>query len=193
MCPGLQRLTGPHPRPCLNGVARQLLRGSWHGPRSSRPGYPQTRCWTHVFMAGSRSFAASRSTRHMVVKTLALLVRWYSAIIQLTWFPCLRASRGRISGCKCLMAQPHHPEGTAAPQHTHKVSQRRQASPPCPEGEREVLAQSPISLIGNGGVSGAWPIGIWPQHSFPLVQPKSGRLPLHLSPSEQVYQGRRDP
>ena len=90
------------------------------------------------------------------------------------------------------LGQPHHPKGTAAPLHTHKVSQWRRASPPHPEGEREVLAQPPISLIGNGGVLGAWPIGIRPQHLFPLVQPKSGHLPLHLSPSEQVYRGGRD-
>ena len=57
-------------------------------------------------MAGSRSFAASRSTGHMVVETLVLLVRWYLVIIQLTWFLSLHASRDRISGCKCLMAQP---------------------------------------------------------------------------------------
>ena len=88
--------------------------------------------------------------------------------------------------------QPHHPKGTAAPPHTRKASQWRRASPPHPGGEREVSAQSPISLIGNGGVSGAWPIGIRPQHLFQLVQPKSGHLPLHLSPSEQVYQGGRD-
>ena len=90
------------------------------------------------------------------------------------------------------LGQPHHPEETAAPPHTCKVSQWRRASPPHPEGEREVLAQPLISLIGNGGISGAWPIGIWPQHLFPLVQPKSGHFLLHLSPSEQVYQGRRD-
>ena len=30
---------------------------------------------TYIFMAGSRSFAASGSTGHMVVETLALLVR----------------------------------------------------------------------------------------------------------------------
>ena len=61
---------------------------------------------TYVFMAGSRSFAASGSTGHMVFETRALLVRWYSAIMQLTWFPSLPASQGRISGCRCLMAQP---------------------------------------------------------------------------------------
>ena len=61
---------------------------------------------TYVFMAGSKSFAASGSTGDKVVETLALLVRWYSAIMQTTWFPSLLASQGRISGCKCLMAQP---------------------------------------------------------------------------------------
>ena len=60
---------------------------------------------TYVFMAGSRSFAASGSTRLMVLETLAQLVRWYSAIMQLTWFLSFHASRGRISGCKCIMAQ----------------------------------------------------------------------------------------
>ena len=61
---------------------------------------------TYVFMAGSKSFAASGSTGHRVAETLALLVRWYSTIMQTTWFLSLLASRGRISGCKCLMAQP---------------------------------------------------------------------------------------
>ena len=90
------------------------------------------------------------------------------------------------------LSQPHHPEGTAAPQHTREASQWRRASPPHPGGEREVSARSSISLIGNGGISGAWPIGIWPQHLFQLIWPKSGCLPLHLSPSEQVYRGERD-
>ena len=83
------------------------------------------------------------------------------------------------------LGQSHHPEGMAAPSHTRKASQWRQVSPPHLGGEREVLAQPPISLIGNGGISGAWPIGIWPQHL-------SGHLPLHLSPSEQVYRSGRD-
>ena len=61
---------------------------------------------TYVFMAGSKSFAASGSTGDRVAETLALLVRWYSAIMQTTWFPSCLASRGRISGCKCLMARP---------------------------------------------------------------------------------------
>ena len=61
---------------------------------------------TYIFMAGSKSFAAFRSTGDRVAKTLALLVRWYSAIMQTTWFPSRLASGGRISGCKCLMAQP---------------------------------------------------------------------------------------
>ena len=90
------------------------------------------------------------------------------------------------------LGQPHHPEGMAAPPHTHKASQRRRVSPLHLGGEREVSAQSPVSLIGNGGISGAWPIGIRPQHLFQLIQPKSGHLLLHLSPSEQVYQGGRD-
>ena len=77
------------------------------------------------------------------------------------------------------LSQPHHPEATAAPPHTRKASQQRRVSPPRLGGEREVSAQSPISLIGNGGILGAWPIGIWPQHLFQLIQPKSGRLPLH--------------
>ena len=84
--------------------------------------------------------------------------------------------------------QPHHPKGTAAPSHTRKASQWRQVSPPHLGGEREDSAQSPVSLIGNEDVSGAWPIGIWPQHLFQPVRPKSGHLPLHLSQSEQVYQ-----
>ena len=90
------------------------------------------------------------------------------------------------------LGQPHHPEVTAAPPHSREASQWRRVSPPCLGGEREVSAQSAVSLIGNGGVSGAWPIGIRPQHLFQLVQPKSGHLPLHLSPSEQVYQSGRD-
>ena len=61
---------------------------------------------TYVFMAGSKSSAASGSTGDKVVETLALLVRWYSAIMQTTWFLSLLVSRGRISGCKCLMARP---------------------------------------------------------------------------------------
>ena len=81
--------------------------------------------------------------------------------MQLTWFPSFRASRGRISR-------------TAAPRRTRRVSQWRQASLPHPEGEREVLALSPFSWIGNGSVSGALATGTWPQHWFPLVQPKSG-------------------
>ena len=62
--------------------------------------------------------------------------------------------------------QPHHPEGTAAPPRTRRVSQWRRVSPPCPEGEREVLTRSPISLSGNGGILGTWAIGIQPQHLF---------------------------
>ena len=77
--------------------------------------------------------------------------------------------------------QPQHPKGTAAPRRTCRVSQRRQASLPHPEGEREVLALSPISWIGNGGILGAWATGTRPQHWFPLVQPMSGHLLLHLS------------
>ena len=61
---------------------------------------------TYVFMAGSKSFAASGSTGDKVVETLALLVRWYLVVMQTTWFPSLLATRGRISGCKCLMARP---------------------------------------------------------------------------------------
>ena len=61
---------------------------------------------TYIFMAGSKSFAASGSTGDKVVETLVLLVRWYLAIMQTTWFLSLLASQGRISGCKCLMAQP---------------------------------------------------------------------------------------
>ena len=61
---------------------------------------------TYVFMAGSKSLAASGSTGDRVAETLALLVRWYSAIMQTTWFPSHLASRGGISGCKCLMARP---------------------------------------------------------------------------------------
>ena len=38
MRPRSQRPTGPQPQPCLDDVARQLLRGSWHGPRPSHPG-----------------------------------------------------------------------------------------------------------------------------------------------------------
>ena len=90
------------------------------------------------------------------------------------------------------LSQPHHPEATAAPLHTRKASQWRRVSPPHLGGEREVSAQSPISLIGNGDVSGVWPIGIRPQHLFQPIRPKSGHLPLHLSPSKQVYQSRRD-
>ena len=95
-------------------------------------------------------------------------------------------SQGADALSALWLDQPHHPKGTAAPPHT------RRASPPHPGGERELLAQSPVSLIENGGVLGAWPIGIRPQHLFQLVQPMSGRLPLHLSPSEQVYRGGRD-
>ena len=90
------------------------------------------------------------------------------------------------------LSQPHHPEVAAAPPHTRKASQWRRASPPRPGGGREVSALSPISLIGNRGILGAWPIGIRLQHLFQLVQPKSGHLPLHLSPSEQVCWGGRD-
>ena len=54
---------------------------------------------TYIFMAGSKSFAASGSTGDKFVKTLALLIRWYSAIMQTTWFLSLLASQGRISGC----------------------------------------------------------------------------------------------
>ena len=61
---------------------------------------------TYVFMAGRKSFAASGSTGGRVAKTLVLLVRWYSTIMQTTWFLRRLASRGRISGCKCLMARP---------------------------------------------------------------------------------------
>ena len=56
------------------------------------------------------------------------------------------------------LCQPHHPEGTAAPRHTCKISQWRQASPPHPGGEREVLALSPVSLIGNGEFWGPGPL-----------------------------------
>ena len=38
------------------------------------------------------------------------------------------------------LGQPHHPEGTAAPPHTRKASQQKQASPPHLGGEREVSA-----------------------------------------------------
>ena len=69
------------------------------------------------------------------------------------------------------LGPPHHLEETAAPRHIRKVSRWRRVSPPHPEGEREVLALSPVSLIGNGGVSGAWPIGIQPPHSFHLFGP----------------------
>ena len=90
------------------------------------------------------------------------------------------------------LGQPHHPEGTAAPPHTHKASQWRRVSPPHLGGEREVLAQPLISLIWNEGILGAWPVGIRPQHWFRPFWLTSGHLPLHLSPSEQVYQSGRD-
>ena len=48
MCPRSQRPTHSLSQPCLADVARQLLRGPWHDPRPSRPGYPQMRRWTHT-------------------------------------------------------------------------------------------------------------------------------------------------
>ena len=90
------------------------------------------------------------------------------------------------------LGQPHLPKVTAAPPHTCKASQWRRVSLPHLGGEREVSAQFPVSLIGNGGISGAWPIGIRPQHLFQLIQPKSGCLSLHLFLSEQVYWGGRN-
>ena len=79
----------------------------WHGPRPSRPQYPQMRHWTHTSLwQAAKVLLPAGSTGDRVVETLALLVRWYLAIMQTTWFLSLLASRGRISGCKCLMARP---------------------------------------------------------------------------------------
>ena len=141
---------------------------------------------TYVFMAGSKSFAASRSTGNKVVETLALLVRWYSVIMQLTWFPSLFASQGRISRCKCLMARPDtSSRGAAAPPHTRKTSQRRQVSPPHLGGEREVSAQSPISLIGNGELQGPDPLEFSHSTCLSLFGPS-----LAVSHSTHLHQSR---
>ena len=121
---GMRKDSRRHPRQCCD--ASKVSEADWSPPtamsrRCSQTVTQRVLAWsktlmsqvplnetldTYVFMAGSKSFAASGSTGDKVVKTLALLVRWYLAIIQLTWFPSLYASRGRISGCKCLMARP---------------------------------------------------------------------------------------
>ena len=69
------------------------------------------------------------------------------------------------------LSQPHHPKGTAAPPHTRKVSQWRRASPPHPEGEREVLAQPPVSLIGTGAFQGPGPLEFGLSTCFHLFSP----------------------
>ena len=121
---GMRKDTRRHPRQCCD--VSKVSEATWFPltAMSSRCSQTATRralAWsktltswvpsnemldTYVFMAGSKSFAASGSTRDKVVQTLALLIRWYLVIMQTTWFPSLLASRGRISGCKCLMAQP---------------------------------------------------------------------------------------
>ena len=121
---GMRKDSRRHPRQCRD--VSKVSEADWSPPtamsrRCSQTATQRVLAWsktlttwvpsnetldTYLFMAGSKSFAASRSTGDKVVETLALLVRWYSAIMQLTWFPSLCASQGRISGCKCLMAQP---------------------------------------------------------------------------------------
>ena len=71
-----------------------------------------------------------------------------------SWVPKAESQDAKV----LWLSQPHHPEVMAAPLHARKASQWKRVSPPCLGGEREVPAPSPISLIGNGGISGAGPI-----------------------------------
>ena len=83
------------------------------------------------------------------------------------------------------LGQPHHPEGTAAPSHTRKVSQWRRASPPYPEGEREVLAQPPVSLIEKGAFWGPGLLEFGLSTCFHLFSPS-----LAISRSTCLHQSR---
>ena len=121
---GMRKDSRRHPRQCCD--ESKVSEATWSPLAAMSSQCSQTATWralarsktltswvpsnemldTYVFMAGSESFATSGSTGDKVVETRVLLVRWYSVIMETTLFPSLLVSRGRISGCKCLMTRP---------------------------------------------------------------------------------------
>ena len=85
----------------------------------------------------------------------------------------------------------HRCELLAAPLHARRAIRRRQASPHCLGGGREVLVLPLTSWIGTGDVSQAYPVEISPLCQPRLIQPMTGCHLLRLSPWEQVFRSER--
>ena len=68
----------------------------------------------YLSMGGSNSVAASGSTRLRLKEPWAWLARWYSAIMQSTWFPRLWVSRSNTSRWRGVFPWWLHYDGLAA-------------------------------------------------------------------------------
>ena len=101
----------------------------------------------YLSKGGSNSVAASGSTRLRLEEPWAWLTRWYSVIMQSTWFPRLCASRGNTSDGGVLSPWwPHYDEPAAAAPNACISPGWKCAFPPHPGAGRGRWACFHISL-----------------------------------------------
>ena len=87
----------------------------------------------YLSTGGSNSVTASGSTGLRLEEPWAWLTRWYPVIMQSTWFPRLRASRGNTSGWRCVISWwLHYDEPVAAALNACRSHGWRCAFPPHP-------------------------------------------------------------